>query len=125
MELRPIKTESDYHNALKEIARLFDAAPNSSEYDYLDILTTLVEAYERKHYPIEVPDAISAIFFYLEARGLSEQDLEIFIGSKEQAVAILNKQQPLTLDIIRRLNQDLGIPVEILIQPYSLEKTSI
>ncbi|MGL5835897.1 MAG: helix-turn-helix domain-containing protein [Waterburya sp.] len=124
MELRPIKTELDYQNALKEIERLFDAAPNSPECDYLDILTTLVEAYEQKHYPIEVPDAISAIFYYLEARGLSERNLEVSIGSQEQVTAILNKQQPLTLDIIRRLNQELGIPAEILIKPYSLEKTS-
>lgn len=124
MELRPIKTELDYQNALQEIERLFDAAPNSPECDYLDILTTLVEAYEQKHYPIESPDAISAIFYYLEARGLSKRNLEVSIGSQEQVTAILNKQQPLTLDIIRRLNKELGIPAEILIKPYSLEKTS-
>lgn len=124
MELRPIKTESDYYNALKEIERLFNAEPNSPELDRLEILTTLVEAYEQKHYPIEAPDAISAILYYLEARGLLEQDLATFIGSQEQVIAILNKKQPLTLDIIRRLNQDLGIPAEILIKPYSLEKTS-
>lgn len=124
MELRPIKTDLDYQNALKEIERLFDVAPNSPECDYLDILTTLVETYEQKHYPIEAPDAISAIFYYLETRGLSERNLEVSIGSQEQVTAILNKQQPLTLDIIRRLNQDFGIPAEILIKPYSLEKTS-
>ncbi|MGL6339552.1 MAG: helix-turn-helix domain-containing protein [Waterburya sp.] len=124
MELRPIKTKLDYQNALTEIERLFDVAPNSPECDYLDILTTLVEAYEQKHCPIEAPDAISAIFYYLETRGLSERNLEVSIGSQEQVTAILNKQQPLTLDIIRRLNQELGIPAEILIKPYSLEKTS-
>ena len=124
MELRPIKTELDYQNALKEIETLFDVEPNSAECDSLDILATLVEAYEQKHYPIEAPDAISAIFYYLEARGLSEQDLVAYIGTKEQVTAILNKQQPLTLDIIRCLNQNLGIPAEILIKPYSLMKTS-
>jgi HTH-type transcriptional regulator / antitoxin HigA len=124
MELRPIKTESDYQNALQEIERLFDAEPNSLELDRLDILTTLVEAYERQHYPIDAPDAISAILYYLEARGLSHQDLAASIGSPEQVTAILNRQQPLNLDIIRRLNQDLGIPAEILIKPYSLFKTS-
>ena len=133
MELRPIKTELDYQNALKEIEKLFDVEPNSAECglseaealrDRLDILATLVEAYEQKHYPIEAPDAISAILYYLEARGLSEQDLVAHIGTKEQVNAILNKQQPLTLDIIRRLNQNLGIPAEILIKPYSLMKTS-
>lgn len=124
MELRPIKTELDYQNALKEIEQLFDVEPNSAECDRLDILATLVEAYEQKHYPIEAPDAISAILYYLEARGLSEQDLVAHIGTREQVTAILNKQQPLTLDIIRRLNQNLGIPAEILIKPYSLMKTS-
>ena len=124
MKLRPIKSELDYQNALKQIEKLSDAEPDSPECDYLDILTTLVEAYEQKHYPIEAPDAISAILYYLETRGLSERDLEAIIGTEEQVTAILNKQQPLTLDIIRRLNQNLGIPAEILIKPYSLTKTS-
>jgi HTH-type transcriptional regulator/antitoxin HigA len=124
MKLRPIKTELDYQNALKEIERLFEAEHDSLECNYLDILTTLVEAYEQKHYPIEAPDAISAILYYLEARGLSDRDLEVFVGSQEQVTAILNRQQPLTLDIIRRLNQSWGIPAEILIKPYSLFKTS-
>jgi HTH-type transcriptional regulator / antitoxin HigA len=125
MKLRPIKTELDYQNALQEIERLFDAEPNSPECDRLDILTTLVEAYEQKHYPIEAPDAISAILYYLESRGLSEQDLIISIGSQQEITAILNRQKPLTLDTIRRLNQDFKIPAEILIQPYALEKTSV
>lgn len=124
MELRLIKTKLDYQNALKEIEQLFDVEPNSAECDRLDILATLVEAYEQKHYPIEAPDAISAILYYLEVRGLSERDLVDDIGTREQVTAILNKQQPLTLDIIRRLNQNLGIPAEILIKPYSLMKTS-
>ncbi|MEO0849056.1 MAG: transcriptional regulator [Cyanobacteria bacterium J06648_1] len=124
MKLQPIKTESDYQDALVEIEKLFDVEPNSSECDRLDILTTLVEAYEQQHYPIEAPDAISAILYHLEARGLSPQDLEASIGKKEQVTAILNRKEPLTLDAIRRLNQDLGIPAEILIQPYSLEETS-
>ncbi|MEM7592740.1 MAG: transcriptional regulator [Cyanobacteria bacterium P01_A01_bin.83] len=132
MELRPIKTELDYQNALKEIEQLFDVEPNSAECVAkpchkayrLDILATLVEAYEQKHYPIEAPDPISAILYYLKARGLSERDLLAYIGTIEQITAILNKQQPLTLDLIRRLNQDLGIPAEILIKPYSLMKTS-
>ena len=124
MKLRPIKTELDYQNALQEIEQLFDAEPNSPECDRLDILTTLVEAYEQKHFPIEAPDPIEAILYYLEARGLCDRDLESSIGNSEQVTAILNKQQPLTLDVIRRLNKDLGLPAEILIQPYSLIKTS-
>ena len=124
MELRPIKTELDYQNALQEIEQLFDAEPNSPECDRLDILTTLVEAYEQKHFPIEAPDPIEAILYYLEARGLSDRDLESSIGNSEQIEAILNRQQPLTLDAIRRLNKNLGLPAEILIQPYSVATTS-
>ena len=124
MELRPIKTESDYQNALTEIERLFEIEPNSPELDRLDILTTLVSAYEQQHHPIDAPDAISAIEYYLEARGLSERDLAASIGDTEQVRAILNRQQPLNLDAIRRLNQDFGIPAEVLIKPYSLEKAS-
>lgn len=124
MELRPIKNESDYQNALTEIEKLFDAEPGSPELDRLDILTTLVEVYERQHYPIDAPDPISAILYYLEARGLSDRDLAASIGDPQQATAILNRQQPLNLDAIRRLNQDFGIPAEVLIKPYSLEKAS-
>ncbi len=124
MELRPIKTELDYQNALQEIEQLFDVEPNSPECDRLDILTTLVEAYEQKHFPIEAPDPIEAILYYLEARGLSHRDLESSIGNSEQIKAILNRQQPLTLNVIRRLNKNLGLPAEILIQPYSVVKTS-
>lgn len=124
MKLHPIKTELDYQEALQEIERLFDTEPNSPECDRLDILATLVEAYEQQHYPIELPDPISAILYYLEARGLSQQDLIPLIGSQEKVSAILNKQKPLNLDSIRRLNQDLGIPAEVLIKPYSLTKIS-
>lgn len=121
-ELRPIKTELDYQNTLKDIEKLFDVEANSAQQDRLDILTTLVEAYEQKHYPIERPDPIEAIFYYLEARGLSTQDLAVSIGSQEEVTAILNRQKPLSLDTIRRLNCNLGISAEILIQPYSHAK---
>ena len=84
MELHPIKTELDYQNALQEIDQLFDAEPNSPEYDRLDILTTLVEAYEQKHFPIEAPNPIEAVPYYLEARGLYDRDLENSIGNSEQ-----------------------------------------
>ena len=83
MELRPIKTESDYQNALTEIEKLFDAQPDSLLLARLDILTTLVEVYEQQHYPIDAPDPISAIKYYLEARGLSERDLAASIGDPQ------------------------------------------
>jgi len=120
----PIRTEADYRAALDEIERLFDAEPNTPECDLLEVLTTLVETYEQQHYPIAPPDPIEAILYYLESRGLSYQDLESVIGSRREVEEILNRQQALTLEMIRRLHSSLGIPAEVLIQPYSLIKDS-
>lgn len=124
LKLHPIRTEADYRAALDEIERLFDAEPNTPEYDLLEVLTTLVEAYEQQHHPIVAPEPIDAILYYLESRGLSVNDLEPIIGSLGQVTDILNRQQPLTLEMIRRLHSSLGIPAEVLIQPYSLMKNS-
>ncbi|RCJ40864.1 DNA-binding protein [Nostoc minutum NIES-26] len=124
LKLHPIRTEADYRAALDEIERLFDAEPNTPECDLLEVLTTLVEAYEQRHYPIEAPDPVEAILYYLESRGLSWQDLESIIGSRREVEEILNRQQPLTLEMIRRLHSSLGISAEVLIQPYSLIKNS-
>jgi HTH-type transcriptional regulator/antitoxin HigA len=124
IELRPIKTEADYRAALDEIERLFDAQPNTSECDRLEILATLVEAYEKRHYPIEPPEPIEAILYYLETRGLSRHDLEPAIGSQAQVAEVLNRKRALTLEMIQRLHSELGIPAEVLIQPYALVKAS-
>lgn len=124
LEPRPIKTEADYLVALNEIERLFDAEPNTQECDRLEVLTTLVEAYEQRHYPIEAPDPIEAILYYLESRGLSWHDLEPAIGSRREVADVLNRKLALTLEMIRRLHQQLGIPAEVLIQPYPLMKNS-
>jgi HTH-type transcriptional regulator/antitoxin HigA len=124
LELRPIRTEADYRAALDEIEKLFDAEPNTPDCDLLEVLTTLVEAYEQQHYPIEAPDPVEAILYYLESRGLSWQDLESVIGSRREVEEVLNRQKPLTLEMIRRLYSSLGIPAEVLIQPYSLMKNS-
>ena len=118
MELRPIKTETDYQEALREIELLFNAAPNSPECDRLDVLSTLVEAYEKKQIPIALPDdAIEAILYSMETRGLSRGDLELCLGSGDRVSEVLSRKRPLTLEMIRKLNQELGIPAEILIQP--------
>lgn len=122
MELRPIRTETDYQEALQEIELLFNATPNTPEYDRLDVLTTLVEAYEKKHFPIELPDPIEAIHYYMETRGLSRRDLEPCLGSRARVSEVLSRKRSLTLEMIRKLNQQLGIPAEILIQPYELGK---
>jgi len=124
MDIRPIKTEADYQAALREIDRLLDAEPNTPEGDRLDVLSTLVEAYETQHHEIAPPDPVEAILYYLESRGLSRRDLEPHVGSRARVSEVLNRKRPLTLEMIRRLHSGLGIPAEVLIQPYSLPKAA-
>jgi HTH-type transcriptional regulator/antitoxin HigA len=123
MDIKPIKTETDYEAALKEIETLFDTEPDTPEGDRLDILVTLVEAYEDKHYEIPAPDPVEAIFYYMESHGLTRADLEPFIGSRARVSEILNRKRPLTLAMIQRLHQ-LGIPAEVLIKPYKVAANS-
>ena len=122
MEIRPIRTENDYQEALREIELLFDAAENTTECDRLDILSTLVEAYEKTHFPIELPDPIEAIHYYMDTRGLSRRDLEPCLGSRARVSEVLSRKRTLTLEMIRKLNQQLNIPAEILIQPYDSQQ---
>jgi len=121
MEIRPIKTDADYQATLEEIERLFDAAPDTPEGDRLEVLTTLVEAYEDKHYAVPLPDPIEAIEYHMESRGLSRRDLEPYIGSRGRVSEVLNRRRPLTIEMIRRLHAALGIPAEVLIQPYEYQ----
>ena len=120
MEIQPIKKEKDYQATLREIESLFKAAPETSESDRLDVLTTLVEAYEDRHFRIPLPDPIEAIIYHMESRGLTRRDLETYIGNGSRVSEILNRKRALTLDMIRKLHSGLGIPAEVLIQPYSL-----
>lgn len=122
MDLRPIRTEDDYRAALVEIEAVFQAKPETLEGDRLDILTLLVEAYEEQHYPILPPDPLDALEYHLESRGLTRSDLEQYLGSRARVGEVMNRRRPLTIDMIRRLHQGLGIPAEILIQPYPLVK---
>ena len=117
---KPIRTEVEYQTALREIDLLFDTASNTPEEDHLELLAILVEAYEAEHYPILPPDPIDAILHVMDAYQLGEQDLVVFIGSQKQVLEILNRRKPLTLPMIRKLHEGLGIPAEILIYP-SLE----
>ena len=123
MEIRPIRTQTDYREALQEIELLFDAAPNTPESDRLDVLSTLVEVYEKAHFPIELPDPIEAILYYMDTRGWSDRDLESCLGSRARVSEILSRKCALTLEMIRKLNRELGIPAEILIGPYELVQT--
>jgi HTH-type transcriptional regulator/antitoxin HigA len=122
MDIRPIKTEADYQAALAEVERLFAAEPDTPEGDRLDILTTLLEAYEVQTAPIATPDPIEAIVYHLESRGLSRRDLEPYVGSRARVSEVLNRKRTLTLEMIRRLHTGLGIPAEVLIQPYATRR---
>ena len=121
MEIKPIKTEVDYEDALKEIEQLWGATYGSPDGDKLDVLVTLVEVYEEEHYPIPPPDPIEAIRHYMENRGLSEHDLKPYFGSHVCVSEVLNRQRSLSLDMIRNLYNELGIPADILVQPYALQ----
>lgn len=115
MNIKPIRTEQDYQTALKDIEGLMTAKPDTPEGDKLDILVTLVEAWEREHYPMDYPDPIEAIRFVMEQRGLEPKDLVPMIGQSNRVYEVLNRKRPLTLNMIRRLHKDLGIPAESLI----------
>ncbi len=118
MDVRPIKTEADYNLALGEVDRLFDAPPGSPECDRLEVLATLIEAYEREHHPMPLPDPIEAIKFRMEQAGLKQVDLIPAIGSKSRVSEVLGRRRPLTLPMIRRLSRDFGIPLEVLVREY-------
>lgn len=120
MEIKPIKNERDYRHAMREIDTLMDAKANTAAGDRLDILVTLAEAWEEKHYPIEAPDPIEAIRFAMEQRGLNRRDLEPYIGSRARVAEVLNHKRSLTLPMIRRLHDGLGIPAEVLIRDDGL-----
>lgn len=120
MDIRPIRTEDDYEWALAEIDRLYDAKIGMPDSNKLEILVTLVEAYEDEHEPIPLPDPIEAIIYWMDSRNLSRTDLEPYIGSRGRVSEILNRKRPLTLRMIRNLESNLGIPAEILVQKYAL-----
>jgi HTH-type transcriptional regulator/antitoxin HigA len=123
MTLRPIRNEEDYEIALEEIAALWEAEAGTVEADRLDVLVMLVEAYEAEHYPIPDPDPIELILHVMDARGLTRRDLEPYLGSRVRVSEILNRRRPLSLDMIRKLQVGLGLPADVLVQPYELQKT--
>jgi len=116
MEIKPIRTKRDYEAALKEIERLMDAKRNSLEGDRLDVLVTLVEAYEAKHYPLDLPDPVEAIKFAMEQRNLTVKDLVPYIGRPNRVYEVLNRKRPLTMAMAWKLHKGLGIPAESLIK---------
>mgnify|MGYP001584897341 FL=1 len=115
MKIRPIKIKTDYEKALARVDTLMDAKPGSPKGDELDVLVTLIEAYENKHYPFPPPRPISAIKFRMEQAGLTRKDMEPYLGGRGRVSEVLNGKRPLTLDMIRKLHEGLGIPLESLI----------
>ena len=116
MNIKPIKTKADYRAMLAEIETLMGAKANSADGERLDILVTLVEAYERKHFPLELPDPVEAIKFQMDQKGLTPKDLEPMIGRLNRVYEILSYKRPLTLKMIWKLHRGLGIPAESLIR---------
>ena len=116
MDVKPIKSDQDHSAALARIDALMDAGPDTREGDELDVLVTLVEAYEHKHFPIGSPDPIEAIKFRMDQEGLGRKDLERYIGGRSRVSEVLSGKRPLSLSMIRRLHTGLGIPAEVLIR---------
>jgi HTH-type transcriptional regulator/antitoxin HigA len=114
-EVKPIRTEAQHRAALREIEHLWDAAPRSAEHDRLEVLATLVEDYEQKHHAIYPPDPVEAIRFRMEQLGLDRKALEPAIGSRARVSEVLSRRRRLTLDMIRRLRVQLGIPADVLL----------
>lgn len=122
--IKPIRTKADYRAALKETERLWDANPGTADGDRVDVLVTLIQAYEAKHFPIEAPDPIAAVTFMMEQKGLARRDLEPAIGTRARVSEVLNRKRPLTLPMIRALSDLLSIPLDILARDYRTEKAA-
>ncbi|MBI5919159.1 MAG: transcriptional regulator [Nitrosomonadales bacterium] len=124
MELKPIRTETEYRTALAEIERLFDVPEDTPDADRLEVLVLLVENYEAAHYPIAAPDPIEFLLYVMENRGMVRKDLEPFIGTRGRVAEVLNRARPLSLAMIRQLSDGLKIPAALLIQPYELRNAA-
>ena len=117
--IRPLRTEKDYDAALQELERLWGARLGTPEGDRLDVLATLIDAYEEAHHPMEPPDPIEAIKFRMEQQQLTRKQLEPMIGTRTRVAEVLNRRRNLSINMIRKLHSGLGIPADVLIQPSS------
>jgi HTH-type transcriptional regulator / antitoxin HigA len=124
MNIKPIRTKADHRAALKEVERLWDANPGTPAGDRVDVLVTLIQAYEAKHFPIEAPDPVEAVKFMMEQKGLTRRDLEPAIGTRARVSEVLNRKRPLTLPMIRALSRLLAIPLDILARDYATGKAA-
>ena len=123
MDIRPVRSEDEYDWALAEIERYFDAPPEKGTpaADRFDVLASLIEAYENRHWSIEAPDPVDALRHRMEIDGLTQTDLAVLVGSRSRASEILNRKRPLTLGMIQKLHAEWGISADLLIVPYRLE----
>lgn len=122
MKIKPIKTEADYEAALERIESLFDAKPNTPKGDELEVLITLVSAYEEEHYKIDAPDPVEAIKHIMEAQDMHAQDMVKFLGSSSKVSEVMNKKRGLSLSMIRKLTHGLHIPADVLVREYELSQ---
>jgi HTH-type transcriptional regulator/antitoxin HigA len=122
MRIKPIRTEADHEAALREIERLWGAAEDSTEGDRLEVLATLVEAFEESQFPMDMPDPIEAIKFRLEQQGTDHKSLIGIIGNRTRVYEVLRRDRPLSLAMIRQVHKRLGIPAEVLIRPVRMRK---
>ena len=123
-DLKPIRSEADYEKALTEIELLWGTKSGTPQGDRLDILATLIEAYEAVHHPVEPPDPVEAIKFRMEQQGLTRKDLEPLIGTRTRVAEVLNRRRSLSITMIRRLHDRLGISAEVLIRPSRIQKAA-
>ncbi len=118
-DIRPLRSDADHERAMAQVARLWGAASGTPDGDRMDVLATLIDAYEAAHHPIDPPDPVDAILFRMEQQGLTRRDIEPLIGSRARVAEVLNRKRALSIEMIRRLHDGLGIPAEILIRPTS------
>lgn len=116
-DVKPIRSEADYEAALAEVKRLWGAKSGTPKGDRLDVLATLIDAYEAKHFPMDPPDPIEDIKFRMESQGLTRKDLESVIGTRTRIAEVLGRKRSLSIEMIRRLHEKLGIPADVLIKP--------
>jgi HTH-type transcriptional regulator/antitoxin HigA len=123
-DLKPIRSEADYDDALAEVERLWGAKSGTPAGDRLDVLATLIDVYEAKHHPMDPPDPVEAIRFRMEQQGLTRKDLEPMIGPRNRVADVLNRKRSLSIEMIRQLHDSLGISAEVLIRPSRLDKVA-
>lgn len=122
-DIKPIRTEADYDAALAEAECLWGAKSGTPKGDRLDVLATLIDVYEKDHYPMDPPDPIEAIKFRMEQQNLTRKDLEGIVGSRTRIAEILNRRRSLSINMIRRLHEKLGISTDVLIRPSQIKTT--